>query len=788
MELFKLLGKIAINNSDANSDIDNTADKAKKLAKEMGESFGKVGKTMTTVGKKLLPVTTAIGGIGIASTKMSSDFTNALAKVSTIADTSQVPMADLRKAIMDLSNQTGISSAEIADNVYNAISAGQQTGDAVNFVSNATKLAKAGFTDSAASLDVLTTVMNAYGLEAEKVNDVSDMLITTQNLGKTTVGELAGSMGKVIPTANAYGVELDQICTGYAIMTANGINTAESTTYINSMLNELGRSGTKVSDVLKEQTGKSFQELMGSGKSLSDVLSIVDSAAKESGLSMGDMFGSAEAAKAALVMLGDGADDFNDILVKMNDSTGATDVAFNKMQTNSEKARIAFNKIKNTMTLLGDVIMSSLAPALDKLSSGAEKLFNWFGNLSPEMQQFTVIVGGLVAAIGPLLIVIGKMATGWGAILKVLPQLAMGTGTLGTAFTTLTGPVGIVIGVIGALIGVFTHLYLTNEEFRNNVNLVWDEIKTKIGEVCTAIGELINTFIEFIKPIWDAWGQSLITIAKTAFNIISTTISSALSIIQSIIKTITSLIKGDWQGVWNGMKNIIQSVWEAIKNIVTTVLNGIKNVVSSVWNSVKNTISNVVNSIKDSISSGFNAAKDTVFSIFTKIKDKISEKINGAKDAVHNAIEKIKSKFNFSWSLPHLKLPHISISGKFNLLPPSVPKFGIEWYSKGGVMTKPTMFDYDAATNMAKVGGESGPEAVAPISTLQKYIRDAVGDDDKLIDSINSRFDKLFNILEKYLPMMNQQLVLDTGVLVGEIADQMDVELGEIYKKKGRGV
>ena len=138
---------------------------------------------------------------------------------------------------------------------------------------------------------MLTTIMNAYGLEASEVGRVSDVLIQTQNLGKTTVGELSSSMGKIIPTAKANGVALEQVAAGYALMTANGVATAESTTYMNSMFNELGKSGTKVSDTLKEKTGKSFLELMQDGASLSEVLQVISDSAAEQGLAFGDLWG-----------------------------------------------------------------------------------------------------------------------------------------------------------------------------------------------------------------------------------------------------------------------------------------------------------------------------------------------------------------------------------------------------------------------------------------------------------------------------------------------------------------
>jgi hypothetical protein len=249
--------------------------------------------------KALAPVSAAAGAALGASIKLASDFETSMAKVSTIADESVMSIGDMSSAVVDMSNETGIAATDIAESVYSAISAGQDTADAVQFVGSATKLAKSGFADVGVSLDVLTTILNAYGMEAEKVTDVSDKLITTQNLGKTTVAELGSSMGKVIPTANMYGVNLDNIASAYVTTTKNGIATAESTTYINSMLNELGKSGSDVSQILIESTGKSFKELMDSGYSLTDVLTIVSTEASNSGKSIGDMFGSQEAGKAA---------------------------------------------------------------------------------------------------------------------------------------------------------------------------------------------------------------------------------------------------------------------------------------------------------------------------------------------------------------------------------------------------------------------------------------------------------------------------------------------------------
>lgn len=256
--------------------IQENAKNFKSTVESAGEGMQNAGKKMTSVGNTLTKtVTTPIIGMGTATAKLASDFETSMAKVSTIADTSQVPIEDLQSAILDLSKETGVAASDIAESVYSAISAGQSTGDAVAFVTESTKLAKAGFTDAATSVDVLTTVMNAYGSSAGTAEEIANKLIQTQNLGKTTVNELGSSIGKVIPTANMFGVSLDNITSAYVTTTKNGIATAESTTYINSMLNELGKGGSTVSDILKEKTGKSFKELMDDGNSLTDVLGIV---------------------------------------------------------------------------------------------------------------------------------------------------------------------------------------------------------------------------------------------------------------------------------------------------------------------------------------------------------------------------------------------------------------------------------------------------------------------------------------------------------------------------------
>lgn len=314
----------------------------------------------------------------------------AFAKVSTLlsSDTNTEAYFDkIRKA----SQETGVAVADFSEAVYNALSASVDEAKAVEFTTSAVKLAKGGFTDTATAVDVLTTAINAYGLEASDATKISDKLITTQNLGKTTVGELAQNLGRSIPTARAYNVSIDELLASYAVMTKNGNQAAESTTLINAMLNEVGKSGTATAKIIKEKTGHSFSELMASGTSLTDVLKILSDSASASGLAINDLFGSAEAGKGANILLNN-VQDVNAAVAAMGDSAGATESAYSKvMDTLSEKTA----KLKNNWELvkesLGTVVLPAVSGVVDWLNSGFDMLFgnNTFKGQASDLEEAT---------------------------------------------------------------------------------------------------------------------------------------------------------------------------------------------------------------------------------------------------------------------------------------------------------------------------------------------------------------------------------------------------------------
>lgn len=383
-----------------------------------------------------------------------AEFQMSVMKISTIADTTSVSLDTIQGDIMALSMETGDSVNELSEAVYSAISASVDTADAVNFTATATKLAAGGFTSSATAVDVLTTALNAYGLEAGNAENIADMLITTQNLGKTTVDELAASVGKVIPLASAYGVEMDNLSAAYAELTKGGIATAESGTYLKAMLNELGDSGSAVSAVLMEQTGGSFSALMEQGYSLGDVMAILGESVNGNAGAFNELWSSSEAGIGALSLYNAGAEQFNATLDAMQTSVGATSQAYETMNnTTADAAEDLSNAAANLQISIGQQIN----PLIDKLYAGGTNILNFMSQFSQEHP----IVTKAVAAIGIGLGVATVAMVGFTfATTTAIPAVV----SFGVALNKALGPIGWVAVGITALVAAGAALVAMMEE------------------------------------------------------------------------------------------------------------------------------------------------------------------------------------------------------------------------------------------------------------------------------------------------------------------------------------
>lgn len=504
MKLFELFGSIFIRNKDANKTIDDTTNKAKNMADTLGKSLQKTGDKITKAGKKVAPLSLACGAFLTGAVKGASDFQDGMNKMSTLFDTSKTSVKGLSSEFLNLSNKTGISATELAEAGYQALSAGQSVDKVGKFVETAGNLAKAGFTSTTTAVDVLTTAMNAYGKNAGTADDIANKLVRTQNLGKTTVDELASSMGKIIPTASSMGVNIDNLTSGYVSLTKQGISTAESTTYMNSMLNELGDSSTNLGKIIKEKTGMSFQDCMKSGMSLGDVLKVTKDYADENGIAYNELWGNAEAGKAGLAILNGGVDEFNNTVGIMSSKTNDVGQALQKLESPSTKAKKAINEARNSGIEFGTSILISLTPAINAVTSGIERLTSWFNGLSNGTKTTIAVILALIAGLSPVLIVLGKVISSVGTIITLIPKISAGISLVMNGAKALwailsANPIGLVIIAITALVAGFTYLWNHCEGFRKFWIELWNTAKSTISSA----GNFIKGVIDRIKGFFN---------------------------------------------------------------------------------------------------------------------------------------------------------------------------------------------------------------------------------------------------------------------------------------------
>ena len=749
MELFKLFGTIAIQNADANEAIDDTTDKASQSENKISSAFKKIGTAVATYF-----AVDKIKDFGLNCINAASDASAASSQFSQVFG--------------DMESQASKSLQTIADN----------TGIAENRM-------KGSYTQIAA-------FAKTTGL------DTSDALSLADR-----------AMVAVADSAAFYDRSLEE--------TTESLQSFLKGNYENDAA--LGLSCTEITrnEAANRLYGKSFQDLSEAQKQLT-LLQMVEDANKLSGA--------------------------------MGQASRESDTWTNQTG-NLKQAWTDFKAVVGSNFL--DIAVQAVKKLADVVQGLADKVpgvIQWFNEYKGVLAGVAAVIGIVTTAYGLFNTVQAIKSAMNAAEVTSLGALVAAKWADVAATAAMLAPYIAIVAAIAAVAAGVIYCYNHFETFRNIVNGVAEWIQTNlvaafeflkpyieaivsaVGELVSAIGDrLMQAFtwivtkitevynssspiVQAIKTLFTTHFENIKTVITTVFNVIKTVVSTVLTVIRQIIQTVTAAINGDWSGVWNGIKSIFSTIWNAIKSIVTTVINGVKSVISntlnaiksvvssvlnsiksvfsSAWNGIKSTVSSVINGVKSTISSGLNAAKSTVTNVLNSIKNAFSNILNGAKNVVSNVINKIKGFFNFSWSLPKLKLPHVTISGKFSLTPPSVPKFGISWYRKAMdepyLFTKPTLFDVNPATGTAKGAGEAGDEVMIGKDTMLNMIRQAVAIENAgLLD----KFDLLIALLDEFFPkvldMLNMSVVLEDGTLVGKLAPKMDEALGELMRKKERG-
>ena len=687
MELFKLFGTIAIQNADANEAIDDTTDKASQSENKISGAFKKIGTAVATYF-----AVDKIKDFGLSCINAASDANAASSQFSQVFG--------------DMESQASKSLQTIADN----------TGIAENRM-------KGSYTQIAA-------FAKTTGL------DTSDAL-----------GLADRAMVAVADSAAFYDRSLEE--------TTESLQSFLKGNYENDAA--LGLSCTEITrnEAANRLYGKSFNDLSEAQKQLT-LLQMVEDANKLSGA--------------------------------MGQASRESDTWTNQTG-NLKQAWTDFKAVVGSNFL--DIAVQAVKKLADVVQGLADKVpgvIQWFNEYKGVLAGVAAVIGIVTTAYGLFNTVQAIKSAMNAAEVTSLSALVAAKWADVAATAAMLAPYIAIVAAIAAVAAGVIYCYNHFETFRNIVNGVAEWIQTNlvaafeflkpyieaivsaVGELVSAIGDrLMQAFtwivtkitevynssspiVQAIKTLFTTHFENIKTVITTVFNVIKTVVSTVLTVIRQIIQTVTAAINGDWSGVWNGIKSIFSTIWNAIKSIVTTVINGVKSIISntlnaiksvvssalnsiksvfsSAWNGIKSTVSSVVNGVKSTISSGLNAAKNTVSNVLNSIKNKFSSIFESAKSIVSNAINKIKGFFNFSWSLPKIKLPHFRISGKFSLNPPSIPHFSVSWYKKAMdepyMFTKPTLFDVNPATGTAKGAGEAGDEVMIGKDTMLNMIRQAV--------------------------------------------------------------
>lgn len=744
MELFKLFGTIAIQNADANEAIDDTTDKASQSENKISSAFKKIG--------------TVVAG-AMAADKI-KDF--GLNCINAASDASAAS-SQFSQVFGDMESQASKSLQTIVDN----------TGIAENRM-------KGSYTQIAA-------FAKTTGL------DTSDALSLADR-----------AMVAVADSAAFYDRSLEE--------TTESLQSFLKGNYENDAA--LGLSCTEITrnEAANRLYGKSFNDLSEAQKQLT-LLQMVEDANKLSG-AMGQASRESDTWTNQTGNLKQAWTDFQSILGS-NILPLAVDVvkrAADFVQDLSDKIKNSSSIFEGFSSIISDIV-AKIQAKIPEFVALAGKMMSEFGesiksNLPTVVTKALDMIEGFVDTIAqnlPTLIQSG---------VEMLKNIAQG---IADAIPTLIERVPAIVSKIANLI---------NDNAPTILAAGVDIIVTLGKGLINAIPTLIENIPQIIQAIWDAFcafnwinlGKQLISGIKSGvtnaasslkdavhniFNGIKDKVSNLSTAAKNVATNIWNSLKSGVSNIVSGLKTFIGNIWNSIKSNTSNVFNGIKSVASTIWNGIKSVISGVVdgikskvssviNGIKSTISSGLNAAKNTVTNVLNSIKNAFSNILNGAKNIVSNVINKIKGFFNFSWSLPKLKLPHVTISGKFSLTPPSVPKFGISWYRKAMdqpyMFTKPTLFDVNPATGTARGAGEAGDEVMIGKDTMLNMIRQAVSlETGEIVKALYDLFYKLFDILGQYFPeFANMKVVLDSGALVGEIAPGIDHELGKLLRKRER--
>ena len=636
-------------------------------------------------------------------------------------------LEDMQKIANDIATALPTDFSTVGNAVGEVNTQFKLTGDALkNASEDIIKFAEINGSDVTNATIQSKQAIEAYGFSVDDLSKVLDSTTFVAQETGVSVDDLMKKATDGAPQIKLLGLSFEEAVTLIGQLEQHGVDSSAALSGLTKAAGAYAKKGKSMREGLKETI-----DSIKNSKSETEALSIAM-----------EIFG-AKKAPQMVDAIKRGALSFEELGYTAEVSGGLVSSTFESTLDPIDKFKTAQNSVTLAMSEVGAAIAEVLAPVFEMLGNIVKGLAEWFSSLPGPIKEFVVVMGTVVAIVGvivPIFLTLQAAAT----------ALEISIGAMITAALPIIGTALAIAAAVAGVIIVLKYLWETNEGFREVVTTVWNAIlevinavvseisnfvmsifgtvvawwtenqeliRTSAETVWNAIYTVISTILEILGPLIQAGWDNIQLVITTAWEIIKTVVETAINVVLGIIQAVMQIINGDWSGAWETIKGVFSTVWQAIQSIVQTIFSAIQSYISNVLNGISGTVSNIWNGIKDTVSNVLNGISGTVSSVWEGIKSTISGAINGAKDAVSSAIEAIKGLFNFSISWPHIPLPHFHVSGSANpldWLSQGVPSIGIEWYAKGGIMTKPTIFGMNG--NNMMVGGEAGNEAVLPLN------------------------------------------------------------------------
>lgn len=609
-----------------------------------GEVMQNVGDKISGAGEKLLPVTAGITALGTVAVKTGADFDAAMSKVAAVSGATGDDLQALRDKAREMGSQTKFSASEAAEAMNYMAMAGWKTEDMLSGIEGIMNLAAASGEDLATTSDIVTDALTAFGLTAADSAHFADVLAAASSNANTNVSMMGETFKYATPVAGSLGFSVEDTAEAIGLMANAGIKSTQAGTSLRSIMTALAGEvkfcGESIGEVEIQTTNAD-----GSMRELSDILA--DCRTAFAGLSESEQASAAQALvgknamSGFLALMNAAPADIDKLSGAISNCDGTSLSMAETMQDNlAGQLTILKSQLEELAISFSDILM----PAIRSIVSHIQGLVDKLNQLDPQTKETIVKIALVAAALGPMLIVLGKTISGIGSVLSLVSKAPAAIGAVKGGITAVTGALGVsmgtilaVVAAIAALVVAFMHLWKTNENFKNNILGIWEQIKSTFSGLTQGITDRINalgfnfeSFTDMLKAAWDALCNLLAPVFEGVFQNIANIFSEISGIILGLLDVFIGLFTGNWDQLWNGVKGIFTSIWNFIVSTFTNILNTLKGIADvvlgwfgtswdEVWTSIKDFFVNTWTSISTFFTGIVTGIRDFFVNIWTGI-------------------------------------------------------------------------------------------------------------------------------------------------------------------------